>query len=413
MQNYENWFTKRVNRAEKFLELSYDCARNTFKKSEKKNITLIDNKTYLEFVSCSYLGLHNDKQIIDAVKKSKILETQGFLFSSSRTRVISQEERNALDKLAKVFSPYLPVLFQNLHTAHLGIIPLLLSGIFPKIDQGKPMHCIIDKYAHQSLKILVGLIEQFCEVEFVDNTDIKKLSSRLKEIQQDNKIPFILMDSVGSMGKIYPVKEIIDLVNEYTGYVYFDDAHGMSIIGKHGSGYVLKELDYKLNERVFITTSLTKAFGGQGGVVLMPYQEQIDFILQFCTTYTFSGPLSVPSLEVINKSSEIHLSPQIDLLQQKLRNNLKYFDQEISNVKYNQLRNSFVPFRIIYIGNEDDAIKYYKQLKSEGILVTCAVYPVVEKSKAILRITLSASHEYSDIKLLVNNLKNILSNYNA
>ncbi|MDE5022854.1 hypothetical protein NAI81_10855, partial [Francisella tularensis subsp. holarctica] len=70
-------------------------------------------------------------------------------------------------------------------------------------------------------------------------------------------------------------------------------------------------------------------------------------------------------------------------------------------------------FRIIYIGNEDDAIKYYKQLKAACILVTCAIYPVVEKSNAILRITFSASHKNSDIKLLVSSLKNIFTDYNA
>ncbi|MDE5033726.1 aminotransferase class I/II-fold pyridoxal phosphate-dependent enzyme, partial [Francisella tularensis subsp. holarctica] len=84
------------------------------------------------------------------------------------------------------------------------------------------------------------------------NTDIDKLSSRLKQIHQGNKIQFIMMDSVGSMGKIYPVKEIVELVNTYNGYVYFDDAHGMSIIGKNGRGYVLKELDSRLHDRVFI-----------------------------------------------------------------------------------------------------------------------------------------------------------------
>ncbi|MBK2221512.1 PAS domain-containing protein [Francisella tularensis] len=42
------------------------------------------------------------------------------------------------------------------------------------------------------------------------------------------------------------------------------------------------------------------------------------------------------------------------------------------------------------------------------LVVTRAVYPVVEKSNAILRITFSASHKNSDIKLLVNSFKNIL-----
>ncbi|MDE4951189.1 hypothetical protein NAI70_11400, partial [Francisella tularensis subsp. holarctica] len=76
---------------------------------------------------------------------------------------------------------------------HLGLIPLLLSGIFHKIDQGKTILCIMDKYAHQSLKILVGFIKQFCEVEFIDITDFDKLSSRLKQIHQGYKIPFIMM----------------------------------------------------------------------------------------------------------------------------------------------------------------------------------------------------------------------------
>lgn len=48
------------------------------------------------------------------------------------------------------------------------------------------------------------------------------------------------MDSVGSMGKIYKIKEIVKLLDQYEGYAYLDDAHGMSIVGRYGSGYALK-----------------------------------------------------------------------------------------------------------------------------------------------------------------------------
>lgn len=51
---------------------------------------------------------------------------------------------------------------------------------------------------------------------------------------------FLILDSVGSMGKIYNIKHITNLVYKYNGYAYFDDAHGMSILGRNGSGYVLK-----------------------------------------------------------------------------------------------------------------------------------------------------------------------------
>ncbi|APC96669.1 aminotransferase class I/II-fold pyridoxal phosphate-dependent enzyme [Francisella frigiditurris] len=408
MEVNKNWLIKRLNQSDKNLEISYDCARNTYIKSEKKRITLTDNKEYLEFISCSYLGLHNNKRLTNAIKKSKSIDSQGFLFSSSRTRCISKEEKKVLKKFSNIFYPYHPVLFQNLHTAHLGIIPLLFSKSFPKITAKTKLTCLIDKYSHQSLKILIGIIKQFCEVELIDALDTDKLSLILEKKYKENETPFIIMDSVGSMGKIYPIKEIINLINKFKGYVYFDDAHSMSILGNHGSGYVLQELNYKMNKRVFISTSLTKGFGGQGGVVLMPYQEQVDFIITYCTTYTFSGPLSIPTLEILNKACDIHLSKKIQKLQQKLKSNLAFFDKKIDNFVFNKYSNSFLPFRIIFVGNEDKAIKYYKLLKAEGILVTCAVYPVVEKSKAILRITFSASHKFSDINLLISKLKEII-----
>ncbi len=58
---------------------------------------------YLEFISCSYLGLHNDKEIINAIKNSTDLDLQGFLFSSSRTRAVSQLESSVLEIIIQNF----------------------------------------------------------------------------------------------------------------------------------------------------------------------------------------------------------------------------------------------------------------------------------------------------------------------
>lgn len=62
----------------------------------------------------------------------------------------------------------------------------------------------------------------------------------MSKIYRGGDCPFLILDSVGSMGKIYKIKNITALVYRYSGYIYFDDAHGMSIIGQKGSGYVLK-----------------------------------------------------------------------------------------------------------------------------------------------------------------------------
>lgn len=47
----------------------------------------------------------------------------------------------------------------------------------------------------------------------------------------------------------------------------------------------------------------------------MPYKEQIEFIRQYATTYTFSGPISNPNLIATNVCCDIHLSNEIYVLQ--------------------------------------------------------------------------------------------------
>lgn len=73
MRAYKNWFSKRFNLSKRHLPDSYSCARNTYTRIAGKEITLIDNKKYLEFISCSYFGLHNDRRIIDSIKNSVAL----------------------------------------------------------------------------------------------------------------------------------------------------------------------------------------------------------------------------------------------------------------------------------------------------------------------------------------------------
>ena len=68
------------------------------------------------------------------------------------------------------------------------------------------------------------------------------------------------------MGGNAPVVELINLSEEYNGYCYIDDAHGTSIIGKNGGGFVLNELDNNFNQRLLLVSSLSKAFGATGGL---------------------------------------------------------------------------------------------------------------------------------------------------
>ena len=59
------------------------------------------------------------------------------------------------------------------------------------------------------------------------------------------------------------MKEIVELLNRYPNfYLYADDAHGMSIAGKNGSGVILNQVDF--HPKMILATSLCKAYGAGG-----------------------------------------------------------------------------------------------------------------------------------------------------
>ncbi|MEY8768773.1 aminotransferase class I/II-fold pyridoxal phosphate-dependent enzyme [Francisella philomiragia] len=397
----KNWIAPRVDSSINFLKKLYKLSESTYLKIDKRNVILSSEQKYKEFMSCSYLGIHNDERIIKEIQTSNELKDSGFLFSSARTRMVSIMEKKVESKLNMVFDPYLTVLFQNVHSVHLGVIPLLLSGKFPGVESEKGFHCIIDKFAHQSLKVMIGIMEQFSSVSIIDLDKWDSIEKETEKATSLNKKIFILTDSLGSMGKVYDINRIVKYVEKHDGFVYFDDAHSTSILGKNGSGYVIDTLKNKINKKVFISTGLTKGFGSHGGIMLVHNQQQVDFIKTYATTYTFSGPLPNTNLIATNICCDIHLSDEINHLQKSLKDNLLFFDTNFKYPNLNLCKDTILPFRTILIGLESDLHKCISFLRKNSVLVTGASYPTVEKGKSIIRISLSSLNTHDDINTLL------------
>jgi 7-keto-8-aminopelargonate synthetase-like enzyme len=60
------------------------------------------------------------------------------------------------------------------------------------------------------------------------------------------------------------------------------------------------------------------------------------------------------------------------------------------------------PIRFIRVGAERDAISLAQHLRRQGMAVTTAVFPVVAKGEAILRLAISASHSQLQLESLAN-----------
>ncbi len=214
-----------------------------------------------------------------------------------------------------------------------------------------------------------------------------------------------LADSIGSMGGKAPVLALFQWAEDYDGYVYLDDAHGTSIYGVHGCGYVLDQLGGIFHKRLILASSLAKAFGAVAGVIVLPTTEDSAMMRKYSPTYIFGGPPALSIIDSAIAAAHIHLTDEISDLQRRLRENIDYFDALLEGHVINS--HTCSPVRGVLIGEEQKAIVFAKALRSRGFLVTTAMYPTVKKEESMLRVAISAIHSKEQIRALCENIKDL------
>jgi 7-keto-8-aminopelargonate synthetase-like enzyme len=403
---FNNWQKRKIEESHLHQEkISALLNGQNFILRNQKKIVLEDEKDYIEFISCGYLGLDQHKSLIEAA--SKQIEHLGISFPAARARLKYRGFDEFESLLNNIYDANV-VYYSSTHLAHLGFIPLLASGVLPGFEIKVRPIFFLDSHVHASIQINRGLMQQFGDVKLLNFLDIDSLRHELEQAQKHMLTPILMTDSVCSMGGIMPIQEFLNLSNQYKAYLYLDDAHGMSVFGKNGCGYVLKELNYNFADRLILVSSLAKGFGTYGGIIAVSNQKAIKFIKSYCSTYIFSGQPVHHLLLASIESAKIHLSSDLNKLQNQLYNNIELFDSLI--VKKHRVVNidTKLPIRGLLIGDEDDAINKGLLLKSYGILTTVAMYPTVPKKQSIIRLSICANHTHEEIKLTCFRLNQIL-----
>ncbi|GJK90165.1 8-amino-7-oxononanoate synthase family protein [Klebsiella grimontii] len=404
----ENWQKRKIDRSLKYQTRVFSEHINELvvARRDGKVITLDDGRKMVEFVSCSYLGLETHptlkKAVIDAIERF------GVQVSVARTRVKVDLFPQLEARLNQIMHGAHTLTFNAVTPCHIAVLPLLASGTLPHFTFSKKPYFIMEKTAHATLQINRGLLQQFGDVVRIDFQDTARIEEAFRYAASQGLTPISVSDSVGSMGGVAPVAQIVRLAHQYDGYAYIDDAHGTSIYGDYGSGYVMACLGHRLDERIIIAGSLSKAFGSHGGFIACHAAETINFIKTYGTTYAFGGPPSLPGIAACVAAADLHLDGTVAARQEKLQNVIRYFDEVFGKTEIVN-RGTTMPIRGILIGNEDLAITMCKKLHDRGFATTVAMYPTVEEGHAILRCALSALHESGQIDDFYRNFRESLA----
>lgn len=351
--------------------------------TEQSNIIdTTQKKGVLNFCANNYLGLANNKEIIEAAKAS--YDKYGFGMSSVRFICGTQTVHKELEKaISEFLGTDDTILYSSCFDAN--------GGLFETITTAEDA-IISDELNHAS--IIDGVRLSKAKRYRYKNSNMEDLEAQLKKADAEGaRLKLIVTDGVFSMdGIIADLKSICDLAEKYGAMVAVDDSHATGFVGKNGKGTA----EYcGVEGRVdIITSTFGKAMGGASGGFTSGRKEIIEILRQRSRPYLFSNTLAPAICAATLKVLEI--VKRDDSLRRKVMENAAYFRKEMEKNGFDLVGKDHA---IVPVMLYDSVLsqKVADFMLDKGIYVVGFYYPVVPNGKARIRTQMSAAHTKEDI----------------
>ncbi len=344
---------------------------------QRPEIKVETGQEVLNFCANNYLGLANNRELVDAACEA--MRTRGFGLSSVRFICGTQDLHKKLERaIAEFFETDDAILYSSCFDANGGLFEVVL---------GEEDAVISDALNHAS--IIDGI--RLCKAKRFryENNDMSDLRAKLDEAKAAGaRRIMIATDGVFSMdGIVAKVDEICDVAERYGAIVMVDDSHATGFFGPTGRGAV--EHCGALGRVDIITSTLGKALGGASGGFTTGRREIIDLLRQRSRPYLFSNTLapaltaaSIKALELLSTTGE---------LRDRLRENTAYFRSAMTAAGFDIIPSEH-PIVPVMLGDAKLAQTMAAGMLEEGIYVIGFFYPVVPKGAARIRVQVSAAH---------------------
>lgn len=345
--------------------------------SQDAVIKVSTGEEVINFCANNYLGLSNNKEVIQAAKD--VMDTHGYGMSSVRFICGTQDIHKQLEQsIAKFFHAEDTILYAAAFDANGGVFEPLLS---------KEDAIISDSLNHASIIDGVRLCKA-ARYRYANN-NMDDLEQQLIEAnKQNHRFKIIVTDGVFSMdGIVAQLDKICDLADKYDALVMVDECHAAGFIGKTGRGTI--ELKNVLDRVDIVTGTLGKALGGAMGGYTTGKKEIIEILRQRSRPYLFSNSLA-PS--IVGASLKVFEMLSKDTsLRDTLEKNTNYFRSNMESAGFDLVGADAAIVPVMLYDAKLSQIMANKLL-DEGIYVIGFFFPVVPKEKARIRVQLSAAH---------------------
>ncbi len=334
----------------------------------------VPNAKAISFCDNDYLGLLNDRRVIEAA--------HGCDTGAGASRYVSGNHHHykELERLiAEHRNCAKALVFSSGFAMNNSVIPALTS---------KDDIILADKLCHASL-IDGAKASQSKTIRFAHN-DIESLHKLLKIHRANAKECFIITESVFSMdGDVAPLMQILELAKTYNCQLIIDDAHGLGFV------------EIPKHDRIIVLGTLSKAIGTLGGYICAN-RTVIDYVTNHCRALIYSTAL--PPVVIVASIRALSLIIAEPYRAAKAIVNARYFCEQMN------LPLPHSPIVPYIVNDSDKAILLSDALAEYGFLVIGIRPPTVPKNSARLRFSFSARHELEQIDALVKAFKECLRN---
>ena len=290
------------------------------------------------------------------------------------------------------------LIFPSVTLANVGLLPAIA---------GKGDLLVVDRTSHDS-------VQQAAKIAAQNGAILRELNPCRGEAlckilsSEDYEACVVAVDGVYSMtGIVPPLDELNQVVREFGGILYVDDAHGTAVVGPGGRGATYMMLG-SLDE-VLMIGSLSKAFSCLGAFVTC--DARLKRILKIrSSTFIFGGPVPPPYLAAILAACDIIDSPEFEGLIGHLRGLVARLTEGIRSMGLTAL-GSDAAIVSVTVGDIEQTLKAGKWLFDRGYYAQSATYPAVPVLSGLLRIQVNANHTQEDVDGLLNALADLKTEF--
>lgn len=352
-------------------------------------VKMADGSSVMMFGSNSYLGLSDDPRLKEAAIKA--IEKYGTSCSGSRFLNGTLDIHEELEeKLARFVGKDQAVTFSTGFQVNLGVISALgFRGGYILLDDTDHA-CIID-----------GSRLSWSTVYKFKHNDMDALEKKLKACEPDAP-KMIVVDGVYSMlGDLCPLPQICELAEKYNASVMVDDAHGLGVFGKNGSGTADH---FGLTDKVdLIMGTFSKSFGSLGGFIAGS-EPVINFLKHNARSLIFSASMTPAAVAAASKALDIMQSEpeRIEHLWDITRYAHAKFRENGFDI--NATQSPIIP---LMVRDTRKAMQIVTLAYNEGVFITPVIAPAVPEKDVLIRFALMATHTKEHIDIAVEKLTKI------